>query len=95
VTRRHFAAELRKAETAYRYLLREAEASNKAADLALTEVHRLACEIWTTRQFLGGPDEPSPSIADALHGGFPMLEVQCRHSNHTDGSHASPGSLLR
>jgi hypothetical protein len=28
-------------------------------------------------------DEPSPSIADALHGGFPMLEVQCRHCNHT------------
>jgi len=81
--RRHYAAELRKAETAYRYLIREAEAAGKAADLALAEVHRLECEIWSTRLFLGGNDEPSPSIADALHGGYELLEVQCRHCNHT------------
>jgi hypothetical protein len=81
--RRHYAAELRKAETAYRYLLREAEAARKAADLALAEVRRLECEIWSTRLFMGGDDEPSPSIADAIHGGYELLEVQCRHCNHT------------
>jgi hypothetical protein len=26
--------------------------------------------------------KPSPRIADAIHGGCPMLEVQCRHCNH-------------
>jgi hypothetical protein len=81
--RRHYAAELRKAETSYRYLLREAEAARKSADLALAEVHRLDCELWSTRLFLGGDDEPSPSIDDALHGGYEMLEVQCRHCNQT------------
>jgi hypothetical protein len=29
----------------------------------------------SARQFLGGPDKPSPSIADALHGGCELLEV--------------------
>jgi hypothetical protein len=46
--RRHYAAELRKAETVYRHLLREVEAAQKAADLALAEVHRLECETWST-----------------------------------------------
>ena len=81
--RRHYAAELRKAETSYRDLLREAEAAHDAADRALAEAHRLDCELWTTRLFLGGPDHPSPSIADSLHGGHELLEVQCRHCNHT------------
>jgi hypothetical protein len=29
-----------------------------------------------------GQDQPSPSIADALHGGCGLLEVQFRHCNH-------------
>ena len=71
-------------EFAYRSLLREAEAAHKAADLQLAEAHRLDCELGSTRQFLGGPDEPSLTIADALHGGHELLEVQCRHCNHMD-----------
>jgi hypothetical protein len=82
--RRHYANELRKAETAYQYLLREAETARASADRALAEVHRLECELWSTRLFLGGDDEPSPTIADALHGGHELLEVQCRHCNHTE-----------
>jgi hypothetical protein len=80
--RRHYAAELRKAETAYRNLLRESEAAPAAADRALAEAHRLDCELWSTRLFLGGSDQPSPSIANALHGGYELLEVQCRYCNH-------------
>lgn len=82
--RRHYAAELRKAENAYRQLKREAAAAHETADRALAEAHRLDCELWSTRLFLGGSDEPSPTIADALHGGHELLEVQCRHCNHTE-----------
>ena len=81
--RRHYAAELRKAEHAHQRLVRDAAAAHVAADRALAEVHRLDCKLWSTWLFLGGSDEPSPSIADALHGGFELLEVQCRHCNHT------------
>lgn len=82
--RRHYAAELRKAQNAHDRLVREAKAAHAAADIARAEAHRLDCEAWSARQFLGGPDEPSPSIAEALNGGCQMLEVQCRHCNHTD-----------
>jgi hypothetical protein len=74
--RRHYANELRKAEREYERLTREAGAAHAAADLALAEAHRLDCELWSTRLFLGGPDQPSPSI------GCELLEVRCRHCNH-------------
>ena len=53
----------------------EAEAAHAGADRALAEAHRLDCEVWTARPFLGGPDKPSPSIADALHGDCELLKV--------------------
>lgn len=60
-----------------------ATAAHEPADRALANAHRLDCEVWSTRQFIGGPDEPSPAIAAALHGGCELLEVQCRHCKHT------------
>jgi hypothetical protein len=88
---RHYVNELRKAEQARDRLVREAEAAlewgdeghHRLAFRALAEAHRLDCELWSTRLFLGVPDNPSPSIADALHGGYELLEVQCRYCNHT------------
>ena len=81
--RRHYGNELRKAQREHERLTRAAEAAHAAADRALAEAHRLDCELWSTRLFIGGPDQPSPSIAHALHGGYELLEVQCRHCNHT------------
>jgi hypothetical protein len=81
--RRHCAAALRKAETHHRCLLKKVEAARRAAELALAEVARVECELWSTRQFLGGLDEPSPSVTDALHGGHELLEVQSRHCNQS------------
>jgi hypothetical protein len=85
--RLHYAAELRNAEKEYRRLTKEVAAAHAAADHALAEAHRLDCELWSAREFLGGPDQPSPSIADALHGGYELLEVQCRHCNHAQTVH--------
>jgi hypothetical protein len=82
--RRHYAAELRKAEQAFARYSREAEAAHQAADRALAEAHRLDCAAWSALQFIGGAEDPSPSIATAIHGGCELLEVQCRHCNHTD-----------
>jgi hypothetical protein len=50
----------------------------------LQEAHRLDCEAWSSLQFIGGDASPSPLIADAIHGRRELLEVQCRHCNHTD-----------
>lgn len=45
---------------------------------ARKEADKLACEAWNYRM-LGykGPAQPSPTISDAINGGYPYLEVRC------------------
>ena len=69
--RRHYVCELRAAEQAHRDLPAKVEEAYRGA-------HRLACEEWKVRQFIGGPAEPSPRIADAIAGGCELLEVRRR-----------------
>jgi hypothetical protein len=76
--------ELRKGEEAFRRNTRDAVAAHARADRALAEAHRLDCAAWSALQFIGGDEAPSPVIADAIHGGCELLEVQCRRCNHTD-----------
>jgi hypothetical protein len=82
--RRHYSRELHKAEQEHARLSERAGEAYEAADRMLAEAHRLHCLAWSARLFMGGPDDPSPSIADAIHGGVTMIEVQCRHCNHGD-----------
>lgn len=53
-----------------------------ARDAAYRVAHRLACEEWNTRQFIGGPAAPSPRIEDAIDGGCDHLEVRCKRCGH-------------
>jgi hypothetical protein len=55
--RRHYVRELRAAEQAHRDPPAKVEEAYRAA-------HALACHEWNVRQFIGGPAEPSPRIAD-------------------------------
>ncbi len=51
--RRHYVRELRLAEQAHRELPARVEEAYRAA-------HRLACEEWSVRQFIGGPIAQQP-----------------------------------
>jgi hypothetical protein len=82
--RRHYVTQLRKAEQEYARLVRGADAAHAAADRQLRDAHKLDCDAWSTRQFIGGDLTPSPSIADALHGGRELLEVRCKRCGHED-----------
>ncbi|WP_051310737.1 hypothetical protein [Bradyrhizobium sp. Cp5.3] len=82
--RKHYARELHKAEVAYEHEMREAAEAHEAADRMLAKAHALDCIAWTTRQFIGGDEDPSPTIADAIHGRYSLLEVRCRHCRHTE-----------
>ena len=73
--RRHYVNELRKAEEAHRSLLDRTVA-------AFREAHDLACQEWNTRQFIGGPAEPSPVIEAAIAAGRELLQVRCRRCGH-------------
>jgi hypothetical protein len=82
--RKHYSRELHKAEVAYEHAARDAAAAHEAADIALARAHALDCVAWSALQFIGGPEDPSPAIAAAIHGGHELLEVKCRHCNHSE-----------
>ena len=54
-----------------------AEMRAKAATV-LQQADRLLCESWNERMWSDGePIDPSPTIDQAVNGGFPWLEIQC------------------
>jgi hypothetical protein len=75
--RKHYARELRRIETLHADLVRRTNAAYLTA-------HRLGCEEWNARQFIGGPAEPSPMIGHAIDAGCGLLEVTCRRCGHTE-----------
>lgn len=45
---------------------------------ARKEADKLACVAWNSRMHgYKGPAQPSPTIGDAINGGYPYLEVRC------------------
>jgi hypothetical protein len=62
--RKHYARKLRRVESLHAELVKKLEAAQSAAEEFLRLAHRLQCEEWNARQFLGGDEAPSPAIAD-------------------------------
>jgi hypothetical protein len=73
--RKHYLRELKAAEQRHPRLMAECDAAYRMA-------HRLLCEEWNTRQFIGGPAEPSPTLNQAIHAGCHLLEVRCKRCGH-------------
>lgn len=54
-----------------------AEARTKGEALIRT-ADKLACESWNERMWVSGtPIDPSPTIDQAINGGYPWLEIEC------------------
>jgi hypothetical protein len=88
--RKHFARELRRVESLHAALVKKIEAVHRAAEDHLRVAHRLECEEWNARLFLGGDESPSPAIDDAIDAGATILEVKCnacRGTRQVDLSH--------
>src|SRR4030081_1726736 len=50
----------------------------RVGEALIREADSLACQSWNERMWSdGGPAQPSPTIGQAINGGFPWLEVQC------------------
>src|SRR5271168_4500572 len=53
-------------------------ASAERAAEARRDADKLACVAWNDRMLgFQGPAQPSPTLGDALNGGYPYLEVKC------------------
>lgn len=73
--RRFYLDQLKQAERAHTALVERTVA-------AFREAHDLACQEWNTRQFIGGPAEPSPVIEACILAGRDLLEVRCKRCGH-------------
>jgi hypothetical protein len=77
--RKHYARELRRVESLHAALVKKVEAAHEAAEEHLWLAHRLECEEWNARLFLGGEDAPSPTILAARSmPGHSDHSAQCR-----------------
>jgi phage FluMu protein Com len=48
------------------------------AESMLQQADRLLCESWNERMWSDGePIDPSPTVDQAINGGFPWLEIRC------------------
>lgn len=82
--RKHFAREIHKAEVAFANLIEQAAIAHATADAARAKAYALDCAAWNSALFIGELDHTSPTIAAAIDGGFPLLEVRCEHCKHTE-----------
>lgn len=74
--RKHYVRELKAAQREHPRLL------NRAVE-AYYVAHRLACQEWNTRQFIGGSVDPSPAIGAAVDGDYTLLKVECSVCGHS------------
>jgi hypothetical protein len=50
----------------------------REGEALIREADNLACQSWNERMWSdGGPIDPSPTIYQAINGGFPWLEIKC------------------
>jgi hypothetical protein len=61
------------------HIFAERSAEKRAEGEALIrEADNLACQSWNERIWSdGGPIDPSPTVDQAINGGYPWLEIEC------------------
>jgi hypothetical protein len=70
--------ELTKARGVTLMLARQSEELRAKGEALIREADRLSCESWNERMWADGePIDPSPTVDQALNGGFPWLEIEC------------------
>src|SRR5260370_17704451 len=80
--------ELGKARAMTGILAAQSAEMRAKAETMLQQADRLLCESWNERMWSDGePIDPSPTIAQAVNGGFPCLEIRgapCHTPTHFD-----------
>ena len=76
--RKALAKELTKARAMTRIMADRANEKRAAGEALIREADDLACQSWNERMWSDGePIDPSPTIDQAVNGGFPWLEIRC------------------
>jgi phage FluMu protein Com len=70
--------ELGKARAMTKILVSQSVEMRAKGEALIKQADRLLCESWNERMWADGePIDPSPTIDQAVNGGFSWLEIQC------------------
>ena len=76
--RKALAKELGKARAMSNMLAAQSSEMRAKGEAMIQQADRLLCESWNERMWSDGePIDPSPTIDQAVNGGFPWLEIRC------------------
>jgi hypothetical protein len=76
--RKALTKELGKARAMTRILAAQSAEMRAKGKALIQQADKLLCESWNERMWSDGePIDPSPTIDQAINGGFPWLEIQC------------------
>lgn len=76
--RKALAKELAKSRAMTTILAQRSAEKRAAGEALIREADKLACESWNETMWSdGGPVDPSPTVDQAINGGFPFLEIEC------------------
>jgi len=76
--RKALANELGKARAMANILAAQSVEMRAKGEVMIQQADRLLCESWNERMWSDGePIDPSPTIDQAVNGGFPWLEIRC------------------
>ncbi|MBR0871158.1 hypothetical protein JQ633_12370 [Bradyrhizobium tropiciagri] len=76
--RKALTKELAKARAMTTILATRSAEKRVAGEALIREADDLACQSWNERMWSdGGPIDPSPSIDQAINGGYAWLEIRC------------------
>jgi hypothetical protein len=76
--RKALSKELTKARAMTVILSTRAVEARRAGEALIREADDLLCQSWNERMWAdGGPIDPSPTVDQAINGGYPWLEIRC------------------
>ncbi|MGM4960892.1 hypothetical protein ACT4MK_36870 [Bradyrhizobium barranii] len=76
--RKALAKELGKARAMTTILAAQSAAARAKGEALIKQADRLLCESWNERMWSdGGPIDPSPTIDQAVSGGYSWLQIEC------------------
>jgi hypothetical protein len=70
--------ELSKSRAMTRIFAERSAEKRSEGEALIREADTLLCESWNEKMWSdGGPIDPSPTIDQAINGGYPWLEIEC------------------
>src|ERR1700742_289921 len=76
--RKALTKELAKSRAMTTVFARRSAELREQGEALIREADGLACQSWNERMWSdGGPIDPSPTVDQAINGGFPWLEIKC------------------